>query len=52
MGSEWLNGAVRTAAQARDASFEAVRLRALSTVVSAIEHNVTRDMEQELALRY
>jgi hypothetical protein len=27
-------------------------LRALSTVVSAIEHNVTRDMEQGLALRY
>ena len=45
-------GAVRAAAQVRDASFEAARLRALSTVVSAVGHNVARDMEQGLALRY
>ncbi len=45
-------GAVTAAAQVRDASFEAARLRALSTVVSAVGHNVARDMEQGLALRY
>jgi len=46
------DGAVRAATQVRDASFEAARLRALSTVVSAVGHNVARDMEQGLALRY
>jgi len=46
------DGAVKAAAQVRDASFEAARLRALSTVVSAVGHNVARDMEQGLALRY
>jgi len=45
-------GAVRAATQVRDASFEAARLRALSTVVSAVGHNVARDMEQGLALRF
>jgi hypothetical protein len=45
-------GAVRAAAQVRDASFEAARLRALSTVVGAVGHNIARDMEQGLALRY
>jgi hypothetical protein len=46
------DGAVKAATQVRDASFEATRLRALSTVVSAVGHNVARDMEQGLALRY
>ncbi|HEY6401272.1 MAG TPA: hypothetical protein VI479_07670, partial [Blastocatellia bacterium] len=46
------DGAVNAAIQVRDASFEAARLRALSTVVSAVGHNVARDMEQGLALRY
>src|SRR5262249_23495763 len=46
------DGAVRAATQVRDASFEAARLRALSTVVSAVGHNIARDMEQGLALRY
>jgi hypothetical protein len=44
--------AAKAATQVRDASFEAARLRALSTVVSAVGHNVARDMEQGLALRY
>src|SRR5262245_29060976 len=44
--------AVKAASRVRDASFEAARLRALSTVVSAVGHNVARDMEQGLALRY
>jgi hypothetical protein len=47
-----LDGAVTAATQVRDASFEAARLRALSTVVSAVGHNVARDMEQGVALRY
>jgi hypothetical protein len=46
------DGAVTAATQVRDASFEAARLRALSTVVSAVGHNVARDMEQGLTLRY
>ena len=46
------DGAVKAATQVRVASFEAARLRALSTVVSAVGHNVARDMEQGLALRY
>jgi hypothetical protein len=46
------DGAVKAATQVRDASFEAARLRALSTVVSAVGHNIGRDMEQGLALRY
>src|SRR5215475_9659711 len=52
--ANWINyeGAVTAATQVRDASFEAARLRALSTVVSAVGHNVARDMEQGLALRY
>jgi hypothetical protein len=52
--ANWKNydGAVKAAKQVRDASFEAARLRALSTVVSAVGHNVARDMEQGLALRY
>jgi hypothetical protein len=45
-------GAVKAATQVRDASFEAARLRALSTVVSAVGHNFARDMEQGLTLRY
>jgi hypothetical protein len=45
-------GAGNAAKQVRDASFEAARLRALSTVVSAVGHNVARDLEQGLALRY
>jgi len=52
--ANWISydGAVKAATQVRDASFEAARLRALSTVVSAVGHNVARDMEQGLALRY
>jgi hypothetical protein len=52
--ANWKNydGAVKAATQVRDASYEAARLRALSTVVSAVGHNVARDMEQGLALRY
>jgi hypothetical protein len=46
------DGSVKAAAQVRDASFDAARLRALSTVVSAVGHNVARDMEQGLTLRY
>ncbi|MBO0862185.1 MAG: hypothetical protein J2P21_27555 [Chloracidobacterium sp.] len=40
------DGAIKAATQVRDASFDAARLRALSTVVSGVGHNVARDMEQ------
>jgi hypothetical protein len=46
------DGAVKAATQVRDASFEAARLRALSAVVSAVGHNLARDAESGLALRY
>jgi hypothetical protein len=46
------DGAVKAAAQVRDASLEAARLRALSTVVSAVGHNLARDTESGLTLRY
>ncbi|MBO0860906.1 MAG: hypothetical protein J2P21_20965 [Chloracidobacterium sp.] len=46
------DGAVKAATQVRDASFDAARLRALSTVIWAVGHNVARDMEQGLSLRY
>ncbi len=45
-------GAVSAAAQVRDASFEAARLRAVASVVSSVGHNIARDMEQGLTLRY
>jgi hypothetical protein len=45
-------GAVSAAAQVRDASFEAARLRAVASVVSAVGHNIARVMEQGLTLRY
>jgi hypothetical protein len=45
-------GAVAAAGQVRDASFEAARLRAVASVVSAVGHNIARDMEQGLTLRY
>ena len=46
------DGAVKAATQVRDASFDAARLRALSAVVSAVGHNVARDTESGLTLRY
>ena len=46
------DGAVKAATQVRDASFEAARLRALSAVVSAVGHNLARDAESGLTLRY
>lgn len=46
------DGAVKAITQVRDASFEAARLRALASFVSAIGHNLARDMEQGLTLRY
>jgi hypothetical protein len=46
------DGVVTAATQVRNATFEAARLRALATVVSAVGHNVARDMEQGLALLY
>jgi hypothetical protein len=45
-------GAVKAAAQARDATIEAAKLRAVVAVVSSVGHNIARDMEQGVTLRY
>ncbi len=45
-------GAVKAAAQARDATIEAAKLRAVAAVVSSVGHNIARDIEQGLTLRY
>ena len=45
-------GAVKAAAQARDATIEATKLREVAAVGSAVDHNNARDMEQGLTLRY
>ena len=45
-------GAVKAAAQARDAAIDAARLRAVAAVVSSVGHNIARDMEQGMTLRY
>jgi hypothetical protein len=45
-------GAVKAAEQARDAAIEAARLRAYAAVVSSVGHNIARDMEQGMMLRY
>ncbi len=45
-------GTVNAAAQVRDASIEAARLRAVAAVVSSVGHNIARDMEQGMTLRY
>ena len=45
-------GAVKAAAQASDATMEAAKLRAVASVGSAVGHNIARDMEQGLTLRY
>ncbi len=46
------DGSVKAATQARDSAFEAARLRALASVISAVGHNVARDVEYGLTLRY
>jgi hypothetical protein len=38
-------GAVNDAAQARDATIETAKLRAVAAVGSAVGHNIARDME-------
>ncbi|MGH9845266.1 MAG: hypothetical protein ACREEM_41655, partial [Blastocatellia bacterium] len=45
-------GAMKAAMQTQDAAFEAARLRALSSVISAVGHNLARDAEYGLTLRY
>jgi hypothetical protein len=45
-------GSVKAAGQVRDAAFEAARLHALSSVIHSVGHNLAREIEQGLALRY
>jgi len=46
------DGSVKAAGQVRDAAFEAARLHALSSVIHSVGHNLAREIEQGLALRY
>lgn len=46
------DGSMRAAFQTRETTFEAARLRALSSVISAVGHNLARDAEYGLTLRY
>lgn len=43
---------VSAAGQVRDAAVEAARLHAISSVINSVGHNVAREIEQGLALRY
>jgi hypothetical protein len=45
-------GSVQAAGQVRDAAFEVARLHALASVISAVGHNVARNLEHGLTLRY
>jgi hypothetical protein len=45
-------GAVKAAGQTRDAAIEAARLRAVAAVISSLGHNIAKDMEQGMTLRY
>jgi hypothetical protein len=45
-------GSVQAAGQVRDAAFEAARLHALASVISSVGHNVARNLEHGLTLRY
>ncbi len=45
-------GSVKAAGQVRDAAIEAARLHALSSVISSVGHNVARNLEHGLTLRY
>ena len=45
-------GSINAAGQVRDASIDAARLRAVAAVVSSVGHNIARDMEQGMTLRY
>jgi len=49
---DWFEGSVKAAGQVRDVAFEAGRLHALSTVIHSVGHNLAREIEQGLALRY
>jgi hypothetical protein len=46
------DGSVTAAGQVRDAALEAARLHALSSVIHSVGHNLAREIEQGLALRY
>jgi hypothetical protein len=45
-------GAVGAAKEVRDASLQAAQLRAIAAVMSAVGHNIARNAEQGMTLRY
>jgi len=46
------DASIKSAGQVRDASFEAARLRALSSVIHSVGWHLSRELEQGLTLRY
>jgi hypothetical protein len=46
------DGSVKAAGQVRDAAVEAARLHAMASVISAVGHNLAREIEHGLTLRY
>ena len=46
------DGSIKAAGQVRDAAVEAARLHAMASVISAVGHNLAREIEHGLALRY
>jgi hypothetical protein len=45
-------GSVKSAGQVRDAAIEAARLHALASVIGSVGHNIARNLEHGLTLRY
>ncbi|MCI0485225.1 MAG: hypothetical protein L0229_01230 [Blastocatellia bacterium] len=46
------DGSIKAAGQVRDAAVEAARLHAVASVISSVGHNLARELEHSLALRY
>ena len=46
------DGSIKAAGQVRDAAIEAARLHALSSIINSVGHNVARNLEHGLTLRY
>lgn len=47
-----LRGSLDSAKAVRDAAVDAARLRSIASIINAVGHNVARDIEQGLTLRY
>lgn len=45
-------GAIKAATHIRDTAVEAAKLRSVASIIGSVGHNIARDMEQGLTLRY